>query len=616
MAVYKMSSNRRMKNKHTYHIPVMGIGFTIDTALKVARYGIDSVLSLSGQPLQEKLRKLHSEEHGLPYEEITEKDDDYRAKRTTAYLNLLNDLITQTFEKYKNSPSQHLSEIEKYIDLLPNNLELKAEYLKLLEGSPDSDEFKNWIATNLEPGSIDVNIMTKLDRENYSKGEKLPPENNDGHAALRGYANSKLSSSLILSAGLNPRLFTYMEQFDDFFPDNNGNIKKKIILKVSDYRSALVQGMFLAKKGLWITEYRIESGLNCGGHAFATEGYLMGPILAEFKQKREELFDSVFDVLKPALEAKGRFVSKEILPFKFTAQGGVGTSEEHQFLLKEYSLNSIGWGSPFLLVPEVTNVDDPTINKLINAKQDDFYLSNISPLGVRFNSLRGTSKEEERLARIAKGKPGSACIEGNLALFNKEFTEIPICTASRQYQKLAIKNLNEQELKPNDYQKKFDEIVEKTCLCTGLINSVLIINDLKTPTGNEGVSICPGPNMFYFKKIMSLREITDHIYGRHNIPFPSHRPNMFVKELYAYLDYISDLIDGSDASISKKEQIRLVKFAENLKEGIGYYSTLFKSAKDVFSDTKTILLSELDACGAKLNEMHRRILGKNVVTTA
>ena len=94
------------------------------------------------------------------------------------------------------------------------------------------------------------------------KKEKLPTEFNDAHAALRGYANSDLESSLILSAGMNPRLYSYMEQFDDFYPDENRYIKKKIVLKVSDYRSALIQGKFLAKKGLWVSEYRIESGLN------------------------------------------------------------------------------------------------------------------------------------------------------------------------------------------------------------------------------------------------------------------------------------------------------------------------------------------------------------------
>ena len=35
-----------MPKKHTFHIPVMGTGFTLDTPLKVAHLGIDSVVSI------------------------------------------------------------------------------------------------------------------------------------------------------------------------------------------------------------------------------------------------------------------------------------------------------------------------------------------------------------------------------------------------------------------------------------------------------------------------------------------------------------------------------------------------------------------------------------------
>ena len=37
-------------------------------------------------------------------------------------------------------------------------------------------------------GSIDVNIMTKVDKENRFNNEKLPVEYNDAHAALRAGA--------------------------------------------------------------------------------------------------------------------------------------------------------------------------------------------------------------------------------------------------------------------------------------------------------------------------------------------------------------------------------------------------------------------------------------------
>jgi len=592
----------------------MGIGFTIDSPLKVAHLGISSVMSINADKLQERLREFYCEKYGVKYEEITEKVDDYKAKRTTAYLNLLNDLINNTFEMYKNSTSEYRTEIEECIELLPNNKELKKEFQSLMEDSSSTEKCKKWIEDNLRIGSLDVNIMTKLDRENYVRGEKLPQEYNDGHVALRGYANSNLSSSLVLSAGLNPRLFTYMEQFNDFYPDVNGNIKKKITLKVSDYRSALVQGKFLAKKGLWVSEYRVESGLNCGGHAFATEGFLMGPILAEFKNNKAELFDSVFDVLKTALDSKNRTVSKELLPLNFTAQGGVGTSEEHQFLLDEYQLDSVGWGSPFLLVPEATNVDSPTMTKLIEAKEEDLFLSKISPLGVPFNNLRDTSKDEDRIERIENGKPGSPCPEGNLALFNTEFTDKPTCTASRKYQKLKIEELDKEGLTPEVYQKKYDDIVAKTCLCTGLVNPALIVNDLKVPAGSEGVSICPGPNMLYFKKVMTLSEISDHIYGKKSIPFLIQRPHMFIKELNAYIKYLKNLIEESNESISKKEQNRLNKFSGNLLAGIEYYTALFNNNKTAFSDSRNNILSELNVNTKKVQEIQKEILSLSIVT--
>src|SRR5690606_32918751 len=118
----------------------------------------------------------------------------------------------------------------------------------------------------------------------------LPPEYSDASAALRGFAMSKLRAAVILSAGLNPRLYSYFEHFDDFFPNESGVLTKRIILKVSDYRSALIQGKLLAKKGLWVSEFRIESGLNCGGHAFVNDGVLLGPIMEAFKTERKSLY--------------------------------------------------------------------------------------------------------------------------------------------------------------------------------------------------------------------------------------------------------------------------------------------------------------------------------------
>src|SRR5690606_27470113 len=263
-------------------------GYTIDTPLKVAQYGIDSVISLVDDILLEKLRKMYSDTFEVPYQEITEKMDDYRAKRITSYLDLIHDLVEKKFEALKQLSVEKMDAVHTYINMLPENSSIKTDF-KRIASTGNFTDIKNWVNTNLKLGSIDVNIMTKVDKENYLKDEKLPVEYNDAHAALRGFANSKLNASVVLSAGLNPRLYSYMAQFEDFYPDHQGAFKKRIILKVSDYRSALIQGKFLAKKGLWVSEFRIESGLNCGGHAFATDGYLLGPVLAEFKEHRDEL---------------------------------------------------------------------------------------------------------------------------------------------------------------------------------------------------------------------------------------------------------------------------------------------------------------------------------------
>ena len=200
----------------------------------------------------------------------------------------------------------------------------------------------------------------------------MADEYSDALSALRGFAKSKLSSSVVFSAGYNPKLYSYIEQFPEFFPDLDGSLRKRVILKVSDYRSALVQGKILAKKGIWVSEFRVESGLNCGGHAFATEGLLMGPILDEFCKNRSVLAEELYELCRKALEAKGK-TSFLAMPYQaLSAQGGVGTASEHSFLLHQYGLDSIGWGSPFLLVPEATNVDEGTLKDLANAKKEDF----------------------------------------------------------------------------------------------------------------------------------------------------------------------------------------------------------------------------------------------------
>jgi hypothetical protein len=599
-----------MAKAHSFHVPVMGIGFTIDSPLKLAHLGIDSVVSMVDDILVEKIRKMYCEKLELPYKEISAKVEDFRAKRFTAYLDFLNEQVDRKFEELKNATAEKGQEFRNYLEMLPDTSELKTEFLSVATNFSLTD-IGDRVKEFLQKGSIDVNIMTKVDKDNYSKGEKLPVEYNDAHAALRGFANSNLRSSIILSAGMNPRLYNYIEQFDDFYPDEMGDIKKKIVLKVSDYRSALIQGKYFAKKGIWVSEYRIESGLNCGGHAFATDGYLLGPVLAEFKEKRQELIDSVYDTFVQGCENRGRQIPDVKLPIKITAQGGVGTAEEHRFLLEHYNVDSVGWGTPFMLVPEATTVDDATMDQLANAVEKDLYLSDISPLGVPFNSLRSNTKDVEKLKRIEMGKPGSPCPKRYVAL-DQQYTEKGLCTASHKYQKLKIEELEEENLSPEDYLLKYDKIVEKSCTCVGLGTSALLVHGIDYKVEGPGVSVCPGPNMAYFNRKMTLKEMVGHIYGKVDVISRNDRPNMFIKELKIYVDYLKDRVEETTSDMTKKQEKYLLNFTKNMNEGIAYYRSLFTEAKDRFEDKKSEILSELDKNLDTLQELKNRIETKKL----
>lgn len=583
------------KTAHSFHIPVMGTSFTIDTPLKVSKYGISSVISLVDDVLIEKMRKHYCKLFDQPYEEISDKDHDHRAKRIKLYLDLINELVKDNYTNLKYSEFEDGSDIVKYFELLPESSLLKQEYNEMIGIKDNVERYvtQEQLRRKIVEGSIDVNIMTKLDKTNYkNKTEELPIEYNDAHAALRGFAESNLESSIILSAGMNPRLYAYMEGFSDFYPDRNGAIKKKIVLKVSDYRSALIQGKYLAKKGLWVSEYRIESGLNCGGHAFATEGYLLGPILEEFKNNKAELISATFDLCKSALIDKGLNSPNKELPLSITVQGGIGNAAEHNFLLDHYNVDAAGWGTPFLLVPETTNIDPDTLNLLSKAKEDDLFLSEKSPLGVPFNSIRGNSKDQERQLLIDKNRPGSACPKKFLAL-NKEFTDIAICTASRQYQDLKIKELNAKELNSKDHQIALKSIEAKECLCTGLATAVLVNNNINTKSDGKGVSICPGPNLAYFSKTVSLRDMIKHIYGKMDIVTSPDRPNMFIKELTMYVDYLKNELNKSIEPYNNKKIKYFESFQNNLQNGINYYKDLFAEMKEESQRTKEKIKTQL-----------------------
>lgn len=575
------------QSPHTFHIPVMGTGFTIDTPLKIARYGISSVISLVDDTLIEQMRKVHCEKSGEPYEEIARNDEDSRARRITAYLNLLDLLLNRQMAALRAAPFQKGSDITRYFELLPKCAE-KTAYLEMMATADERSRAaqQDRLRKMIVAGSIDVNIMTKLDRSIYKNGEKLPLEFNDSMAAMRGFALSSTSSSMVFSAGLNQHLYSYVASFPDFSPVAGAAPKKKIILKVSDFRSALIQGKFLAKRGVWISEYRIESGLNCGGHAFATKGYLMGPILEEFKQKRIELIETLHTMYNDARRGMNLPPLEKPLAVRITAQGGIGTFEEDQLLLNYYEIASTGWGTPFLLVPEVTLVDDDTLAKLSAATDKDVYLSDSSPLGVPFWNLYNSGSEEARRSRIAAGKPGSACPKGHL-VSNTEFTKTPVCLAARLYQQLKLEDLRKKLMSKEELVALIDKVVVKSCICHDLGGGARLKSGVDT---DSTTAVCCGPNIANFSRIASLEEMINHIYGRANLMANQERVHMFIQELKIYIEHLRKEVEDFSRGLATKTPKYFEEFKENLLEGIQYYRDL---AKQVVDEKREKFLTDL-----------------------
>ena len=555
---------------HSFHIPVMGLGFTIDSPIRVAHLGINSVVSVVDDLLLEKIRRHYSQLHQIPYNSIGRTAEDGRARRVKEFLNMMNQIVSQKFDAVTSQPFFTDSEKDRYFHLLPSASELKKKYKELyfMADGALHEKLGDALTAKMKPGEIQVNIMSKVDLlRTGDDGLPLPAEHSDANAALRGFAESDVDGSLVLSAGFNPRLYGYLAEFNDFYRLEGKQPKKRIILKVSDYRSALIQGKFLAKKGIEIAEFRIESGINCGGHAFASEGVMLPTILEEFAEKKHELVDAFDPLVQSYYEGMAWSfpeMTKEERTPAVTVQGGIGNSGEMQRLLDYYGVDSTGWGSPFLLVPEATCVDHETMNLLGDAGENDFYLSNVSPLGVPFNNVRNSGSELHKLDQIDKGKPGSKCPKGFLST-NTEFTENPICTASAQYQILKIDQLRSKMTDEEKLEQQINDVLDKDCLCNNLGFSALIRLGI-VPETHGKQAICPGPNLAWFNRTYKLEEMVDHIYGRTTELEQPERPHMFAKEMSMYVDYLEKMMEQTGDN--PKERRKLTKMKANLEQGM------------------------------------------------
>ena len=597
---------------HTIHIPVMGTGFSIDTPIRVAPFGISSVMSIMDDILIEKIREHYCKKFNLSFKPIIRWSADNRAKRITAYINTVCEIVQIKFENIKSLPFFETNDKEKYFKMFPEESSLKVAYNRLLKMSPGKkrDMAEKDLTSQMVKGSIDVNIMVKLDRITRDrKGNILPAEYSDAKSALRGYAQSEVESSIVFSAGINQSLYSYMSAFKDFYRDKSGKIKKKIIIKVSDFRSALIQGKFLAKKGLEIHEFRIESGLNCGGHVFPSNGQLLPVLLKEIHEKRGQLTASFKPLIQKYYKKMGWDYpesSNNHTPL-ITVQGGIGTSGEIERLQKEFNIDRVGVATPFLLVPEVTCVEPTTFNKLKHAKESDLYLSDVSPLGVPFNNLKNSVSEQHTLKQVETGNPGSHCPKGFL-VSNTEFSEVPICTASKDYQNKKLTEIGKNMITGVEQALEQAKVTLKTCLCDHLGNGALINLGVKKEE-KAPQAVCPGQNINWFNREYSLMEMMEHFYNKRKSLISIERPHMFAKEIQMYVDYFDKLLKESE--LNERVSKTLKDYYENLQSGMEYCRN-FSQKQPFTSENVESIKSWVDEQQIRLEEIYNRVFGEKI----
>lgn len=436
----------------------MGICYTVDSPIRVAPFGMTSVISLVDDGLLEEYRMAYAEREGVD----VGAPEHERVGRIRAYLDFVADEIERRFAalqglrirgglapQFATGSAVGPNDKDRYFLMLPADSPLRKEYEQVCSKQGMARiGAEVELTSKMQMGEIQANIMVNLNHMDAALD------------AVHGFALSKIHGSLVLSAGINLGVFEEIARHECFYRregvsgERSRAPTKKIILKVSDYRSALTQGRYLAKKGLEVYEYRIESGVNCGGHAFCMAKKLLPDVLKEFAANKQELFEMTRSAIEKFAEAE---VAKNVnggnratgaessakrvdaetsakrievktsakivppsTPARITVQGGICSAEEVEQVLA-LGADGVGVGTPFLLVPQATSCDRDTRRRLAAATSADVRLTHASPLGIPFmNLLTSTAAElcREKAERELFGFAGSAEKTSSMSIDN------------------------------------------------------------------------------------------------------------------------------------------------------------------------------------------------------
>src|SRR6186713_660443 len=129
----------------------MGLAFTIDSPIKVARFGIASVISIVEDNLIEMMRRHYYPTINQPYFPIGTDVPDFRAKRITDYLNLVNTIVHEQVEKIRKSAFEKGAEIVQYFEMLPIDSKVKRLYHQMMstENKPEKEKLETYLRSSM-----------------------------------------------------------------------------------------------------------------------------------------------------------------------------------------------------------------------------------------------------------------------------------------------------------------------------------------------------------------------------------------------------------------------------------------------------------------------------------
>lgn len=104
--------------------------------------------------------------------------------------------------------------------------------------------------------------------------------------------------------------------------------------------------------------------------------------------------------------------------------------------------------------------------------------------------------------------------------------------------------------------------------------------------------------------------MVDHIYGRTNVMERTDRPNLFVKEIKMYVDYLGSKIEETVKPISDKQKKYFDTFYDNMVKGVEYYKELFQNYKTQLDDStsKNNMMQDLESMKMELMSLKAKIM--------